>query len=173
MDIDVVPQVEGEVSNLDAPRGAVLFLARLLAAERTLRGTRKGTRALTCYHQAIMVLRHFRDGTDPAASARDHGIGRPTGYRYIDEATAVPADQAPDLHHTLQRAHETGVSPPGTRRHSDPDRPLPGQDDQRQRKEHRLVVLGKGPTPRRQRPRHHGAGRVPPLHQRCRARISE
>ena len=94
---------------LDVPREAVLFLTRLLAAERTLRGTRKGTRALTCYHQAIMVLRHFREGTDPATLARDHGIGRSTGYRYIDEATAVLADQASDLHHTLQQAHEAGV----------------------------------------------------------------
>lgn len=59
-----------------------------------------------------MVLRHFRDGTDPAILARDHGIGRPTGYRYIDEATAVLAGQAPDLHHTLQQAHQAGVPHP-------------------------------------------------------------
>ncbi len=95
---------------LDVPREAVLFLARLLATERKLRGTRNRTRALTCYHQAIMVLRHFRDGTDPATLARDHGIGRSTGYRYIDEATAVLADQAPHLHHALKNAHEAGVS---------------------------------------------------------------
>lgn len=94
---------------LDVPREAVLFLSRLLAAERALRGTRNRTRALTCYQQAIMTLRHFRDGTDPATLARDHGIGRSTGYRYIDEATDVLADQAPDLHHALQEAHEAGV----------------------------------------------------------------
>lgn len=56
-----------------------------------------------------MALRHFREGTDPATQARDHGIGRSTGYRHIDEATAVLADQAPDLHHALQDAHESGV----------------------------------------------------------------
>ncbi|OLT28603.1 transposase, partial [Nocardiopsis sp. CNR-923] len=94
---------------LDVPREAVLFLSRLLAAERKLRGTRKGTRALTCFHQAVMALRHFRDGTDPATLARDHGIGRSTGYRYIDEATDVLAAQAPDLHHALHAAHESGV----------------------------------------------------------------
>ncbi|WP_232832282.1 transposase family protein [Nocardiopsis sp. FIRDI 009] len=85
---------------LDVPREAVLLLSRLLAAERALRGTRKGTRALTCFHQAVMALRHFRDGTDPATLARDHGIG---------EATAVLAAQAPDLHHALHAAHEPGV----------------------------------------------------------------
>ena len=94
---------------LDVPREVVLFLSRLLAAERKLRGTRKGTRALTCYHQAIMALRYFREGTDPATLARDHAIGRSTGYRYIDEATAVLADQAPELHHALHDAYARGV----------------------------------------------------------------
>ena len=95
---------------LDVPREVVLFLSRLLAAERKLLGTRKGTRALTCFHQAVMALRHFREGADPATLARDHGIGRSTGYRYIDEATDVLSDQAPDLHHALKNAHEAGVS---------------------------------------------------------------
>ena len=95
---------------LDVPREAVLFLARLLAAERKLRGTRNRTRALTCFHQAVMALRHFRDGTDPATLARDHGIGRSTGYRYIEEATDVLANQAPELHHALKNAHEAGAS---------------------------------------------------------------
>ncbi|WP_232831989.1 transposase family protein [Nocardiopsis sp. FIRDI 009] len=95
---------------LDVPREAVLFLSHLLATERRLRGTRKGTRALTCFHQAVLALRHFRDGTDPATLARDHGIGRSTSYRYIDEATDVLAAQAPDLHHALNNAHDTGVS---------------------------------------------------------------
>lgn len=96
-------------ATLDVPREVVLFLSRLLAAERALRGTRKGTRALTCFHQAVMALRHFREGTDPATLARDHGIGRSTGYRYIDEATAVLSNQAPDLYHALQTAYESGV----------------------------------------------------------------
>jgi hypothetical protein len=95
---------------LDVPRETVLFLARLLAAERKLRGTRNRTRALTCFHQAVMALCHFRDGTDPATLARDHHIGRSTAYRYIDEATQVLADQAPDLDHALNNAHEAGVS---------------------------------------------------------------
>ena len=34
---------------LDVPRELVHHLARLLAAERRARGTRQGTRALTCF----------------------------------------------------------------------------------------------------------------------------
>ena len=95
-------------ATLDVPREVVLFLSRLLAAERKLLGTRNRTRALTCFHQAVMALRHFRDGTDPATLARDHGIGRSTGYRYIDEPTDVLSDQAPDLHDVLHDAHARG-----------------------------------------------------------------
>lgn len=94
---------------LDVPRDAVHFLFRLLATERGLRGTRKGARALTCFHQAVVALRYFRDGTGPATLARDPGTGRSTAYRCIDEATEVPADQAPDLHRTLNKAHHHGV----------------------------------------------------------------
>ncbi|WP_017611422.1 hypothetical protein [Nocardiopsis xinjiangensis] len=50
-------------------------------------------------------------GTEPASPwagsatlARDHGIGRSTGYRYIDEATDALANQAPDVHHALNNA---------------------------------------------------------------------
>ena len=45
---------------LDVPRELVQYLGRLLAAERRDRGTRAGTRALTCFYQALMVLAWFR-----------------------------------------------------------------------------------------------------------------
>jgi hypothetical protein len=35
----------------------VLFVSRLLAAERRRRGTRSRRRALGCYRQAVLVLR--------------------------------------------------------------------------------------------------------------------
>ena len=41
---------------LDVPRELVLELAKLLRAERRARGTRKGTRLLTCFRQALLVL---------------------------------------------------------------------------------------------------------------------
>jgi hypothetical protein len=49
---------------LDVPKELVRYLARLLAAERKARGTRRGTRALTCFYQAILILVWFRKGED-------------------------------------------------------------------------------------------------------------
>jgi hypothetical protein len=67
-------------ATLDVSRELVHHLARLLHAERRHRGTPKGSRALTCFWQAVLVLRWFRDRTDPAALGRDHGISRATAY---------------------------------------------------------------------------------------------
>lgn len=96
-------------ATLDVPRELVHHLSKLLGAERRRLGTRKGTRALTCFQQAIMALRWFRDRTDRTALGRDHRVSRATAYRYIDEAIDVLADQAPDLHQALQRAHDDGL----------------------------------------------------------------
>ena len=96
-------------ATLDVPRDLVHHLAKLLSAERRRRGTRKGTRALTCFWQAVLALRWFRDRTDPTALGRDHGISRATAYRYLDEVIAVLADAAPDLHQALQRAKDEGL----------------------------------------------------------------
>ncbi len=93
-------------ATLDVPRELVQFTARLLLAERRRRGTPQGSRALTCFWQAVMGLRWFRDRTSPDALARDHGISRATAYRYLDEVITVLADQAPDLHQALERAPE-------------------------------------------------------------------
>jgi hypothetical protein len=65
-------------ATLDVPRELVLSLAGLLCAERRRRGTRNGTSVLTCFWQAVLVARWFRDGTDPARLGRDHGISRAT-----------------------------------------------------------------------------------------------
>lgn len=97
-------------ATLDVPRELALYLSRLLHAERRRRGTRKATRALTCFNQAVLGLRWFRQGVDVTALARDHGVSRATGYRYLDEVVTVLADQAPDLHEALQRAKNDGVA---------------------------------------------------------------
>jgi hypothetical protein len=95
---------------LDVPRALAQYLARLLQIERRERGTRYRSRALTCFHQAVFGLRWFRDNRDVPALARDHGISRATGYRYLDEVISVLAAQAPDLHDALQRAKQDGAT---------------------------------------------------------------
>jgi hypothetical protein len=97
-------------ATLDVPRELVQFTAKLLAAERRRRGTPAGSRALTCFWEAALALRWFRDRTSPGALARDHRISRATAYRYLDEVIEVLAAQAPDLHQALERAKYTGLS---------------------------------------------------------------
>jgi hypothetical protein len=96
-------------ATLDVPRELVLFVAKLLWAERRRRGTPRGSRALTCFWEAVLALRWFRDRTAPDALARDHGISRATAYRYLDEVIAVLAEQAPDLRQALERATDEGL----------------------------------------------------------------
>jgi DDE superfamily endonuclease len=96
-------------ATLDVPRELAQFTAKLLAAERRRRGTPEGSRALTCFWQAVLGLRWFRDRTSPDALARDHGISRATAYRYRDEVIAVLAQEAPELGEALERAQEEGL----------------------------------------------------------------
>jgi hypothetical protein len=97
-------------ATLDVPRELVQFVAKLLRDERRQRGTPKGSRALTCFWEAGLALRWFRDRTSPDALARDHGVSRATAYRYLDEVIEVLASQAADLHQALERARNRGFS---------------------------------------------------------------
>ena len=97
-------------ATLDVPRELVQFTAKLLAAERRRRGTPAGSRALTCFWEAVLALRWFRDRTCPGALACDHGISRATAYRYLDEVIEVLAAQAPDLRQALEWAKDQGFS---------------------------------------------------------------
>ena len=95
---------------LDVPRELVGELAKLLRAERRGRGTRKGTRRLTCFKQALLVLAWFRSTTDVEVVGAGFGVSRATAYRYRDEGVAVLAEQAPDLHAALQDVADQGWS---------------------------------------------------------------
>lgn len=95
---------------LDVPRALAQCLGRLLQAERRERGTRRRSRVLACFQQAVLGLRWFRENRDIPALARDHGISRATGYRCLDEVVGVLAAQAPDLHEALQRAKDDGAT---------------------------------------------------------------
>lgn len=93
---------------LDVPRRLVMFLARLLAAERRRRGTRRNRRALTPFAQAVLVARWLRDATRIAALALDVGVSLATAYRYVHEGIDVLAAVAPDLQDVLTQARQGG-----------------------------------------------------------------
>ena len=71
-------------ATLDVSRELAQYVARLLWAERRLRRTPKDSRALSCFWQAVMVLRWFRGERDIPKLGRDHEISRATAYRYIE-----------------------------------------------------------------------------------------
>jgi len=100
--------VIGYPAMLDVPRELIGYVSRLLAAERHARGTRRNSRALTCWKQALFVLVWFRKQEDLAVLGAGFGISRATAYRYHDEGITVLADQAPDLHEALARAQDEG-----------------------------------------------------------------
>lgn len=93
---------------LDVSERSAQFLSELLHAERIRRGTRKNTRALSTYKQAVLVLRWFLDDTRMSALARDNGISQSTAYDYRDEAIAVLAARKPSLHNALLAAKAAG-----------------------------------------------------------------
>jgi hypothetical protein len=97
-------------ATLDVPRELAAFTSRLLAAGRRRRGTPRGSRKLTCYWQAVLGLRWFRDRTAIGALARDHGVSRATGCRYVDEVIGVLAAEAPELPEALARAMADGLA---------------------------------------------------------------
>jgi hypothetical protein len=95
-------------ATLDVPRELAAQLAKLLRAERRCRGTRKGSRSLTCWYQALLVLVWFRTRADIAVVGAGFGVSRATAYRYRDEALDVLAAVAPDLHEALEQVAAQG-----------------------------------------------------------------
>jgi len=93
---------------LDVSEDSVLFLSGLLHAERLRRGTRTGSRALSTYRQAVLVLRWLFDDTRMIQLARDNDISVSTAYDYRDEAITVLAAGKPSLHGALLAAKAAG-----------------------------------------------------------------
>ncbi len=94
---------------LDVPRELIWFVCRLLAARRRRIGTRKGTRRLGCYRQALFALAWFRDQGDIRRLGAGFGLSQSTAYRYLDEAIEVLAARAPGLREQLERALAEGT----------------------------------------------------------------
>jgi hypothetical protein len=89
---------------LDVPRELVCFVSGLLAARRRSIGTRKNTRRLSCYRQALFGLAWFRDKSDVRRLGAGFGLPQATAYRYLGEVIDVLAAQAPGLREALERA---------------------------------------------------------------------
>ena len=62
---------------LDVPRELVTYLSVLLAGHRRELGTRRGTRALTCWKQAVFALAWFRDRPDIPRLGKGFGLSQP------------------------------------------------------------------------------------------------
>ena len=86
---------------LDVPRELILFVSGLLAVHRREIGTRKGTRRLGCYRQALFGLAWFRDKGDIPRLGAGFGLSQSTAYRYLDEVIEVLAARAPGLQEQL------------------------------------------------------------------------
>lgn len=95
---------------LDVPRELIAQVSRLLATERRRLGTRAGTRALTCWREALLGLVWFRKHEEMTVLAAGFGVSRSTAYRYRDEVVKVLHAQAPDLHDALEQVAEQGWS---------------------------------------------------------------
>ena len=97
------------VCTLDVSRALVRYVARLLAAERRRIGTRRGTPALTPFHQAHFALAYFRDRVEIERLSAGFGLSRATAYWYIEEAARLLSGQAPELQNALERATKDGM----------------------------------------------------------------
>ena len=95
---------------LDVPFQLAVFVSGLLAEHRRELGTRGGTRALTCWKQAVFALAWFRDRPDIRRLGAGFGISQATAYRYKDEAIEVLAAKAPALREALDKAAEQGLA---------------------------------------------------------------
>jgi DDE superfamily endonuclease len=94
---------------LDVPFQLALFVSKLLAEHRREIGTRAGTRALSCWKQAIFALAWFRDRPDIRRLGAGFSISQATAYRYKDEAVTVLAAKAPSLREALDKAVAQGL----------------------------------------------------------------
>jgi hypothetical protein len=94
---------------LDVPAELIWFVSGLLAERRREAGTRKGTRRLSCYRQAVFGLAWYRDKPCIRRLGAGFGLSQATAYRYLDEVTAVLAARAPSLREALERALAEGT----------------------------------------------------------------
>jgi hypothetical protein len=95
---------------LEARRETVYFVARLIQGRCASVGTRRGTRVLGPFRQAVLVLRWFLDGTRIRQLAADNAVATSTAYLRLHEAIDLLAALAPDVHEALAAAKAAGVT---------------------------------------------------------------
>jgi hypothetical protein len=93
---------------LPVERAACEWFAHRLASHRRAIGTRKGTRRLTPWSQAVFVLRFLIDGTRVAQLAADNALARTTAYDNLWEGLEVLAAAAPSLAEAIDAARAAG-----------------------------------------------------------------
>jgi hypothetical protein len=93
---------------LPVDRAACDWFSRRLAAHRRQIGTRKNTRRLTPWSQAVLVLRFLIDGTRITQLADDNALGRTTAYDNLWEGLEVLAAHAPSLAEAIDAARAAG-----------------------------------------------------------------
>ncbi|MFR9749584.1 hypothetical protein ACL02S_00960 [Nocardia sp. 004] len=86
---------------LDVSGELVEYVSRLLAAERRVRGTCRGSQALTCWKQPLFLVMWLRKQEDIAVLGAGFDISRATADRYHGEGVTSLAAQAPDLREAL------------------------------------------------------------------------
>lgn len=95
-------------ATLDVPFETAARVSGWLQAHRRAVDTRPWQRAATCWSQALLVLRWFKDDAKLHLLARDATISQATAYRYLHEGIEVIAAHAPDLHEVLAHGQEQG-----------------------------------------------------------------
>ena len=113
---------------LDVPGDLIWFVSGLLAARRRQIGTRRGTRRLGCYKQAVFALAWFRDKGDIPRLGRGFGLSQSTAYRYLDEVIEVLAARAPGLREAAGARPGRGRAVPDPGRQGRGLRPVPGEN---------------------------------------------
>lgn len=90
--------------SLGVPRAMIWFVAGLLRDQLREIGTRRGTRILSCFRQAVFILAWLRDGGDIERLGAGFGMSRATAYRRHREALDAIAAKAPTLAEVLAQA---------------------------------------------------------------------
>jgi hypothetical protein len=93
---------------LPVDRAACEWFARRIATHRRAVGTRRGTRRLTPWSQAVFVLRFLIDGTRIAQLAVDNALPSTTAYNNLWEGLGILAAAAPSLAEAIDAAREAG-----------------------------------------------------------------